>query len=155
MKCELDIINKTRDKSYEEYYDLAKELFEKTLKMHKMNGNYALSLILVGPISIKRINRDYRNIDKVTDVISFAMLDSEDDYSMPEEEIILGDIFINLKRVKSQALEYGHSEEREFLFLFIHGLLHCLGYDHRNKEDEKKMFDMQKKILGERNASKV
>lgn len=150
MKCELEIVNKTKDRHFSAYYPKAQELFEKTLKMHNLKGNYALSLILVGPITIKRINREYRNLDKVTDVISFALLDQEEDYEIPEENIILGDIFINLKRVSSQALEYGHSEEREFLFLFIHGLLHCLGYDHMNKEDEDKMFAMQRKILGER-----
>lgn len=150
MQCELEVIDKTRKNLYAEYYQEAKELFEKTLKMHGMKGNYAISLILVGPITIRRINREYRNIDKATDVISFAMLDEEDGYQMPEEEVILGDIFININRVKSQALEYGHSEKREFLFLFIHGLLHCLGYDHMNKDDEIKMFAMQKKILGAR-----
>ena len=150
MEYELDIINKTKDQSYKAYYPRLRELFEKTLKLHNMEGNYVLSLVLVGPISIRRINREYRNIDRVTDVISFALQDSEDDYQMMEEEISLGDIFINLKRVKSQALEYGHSEEREFCFLFIHGLLHCLGYDHMEKEDEIKMFAMQDEILGKR-----
>ena len=152
MQCKLELINKTKDKSFEKYYSKLQELFEKTMKIHDMNGNYSLSLILVGPITIKRINREYRNKDSVTDVISFALLDSEDTYEFPLEETILGDIFINLKRVKSRAIDYGHSEEREFCFLFIHGLLHCLGYDHMNEEDEAKMIAMQKKILGERNA---
>ena len=99
-------------------------------------------------MTIKRINREYRNIDKVTDVISFALLDSGEDAEY-EDEIELGDIFINRDRVYAQAAEYGHSTKREFVFLFVHGLLHLLGYDHMEKEDERKMFALQKKIVGD------
>ncbi|MCF0114831.1 MAG: rRNA maturation RNase YbeY, partial [Erysipelotrichaceae bacterium] len=110
--------------------------------------NRSLSVIFVRSRTIHTINRDYRGIDRPTDVISFALLDEEDVYDFPEEEMIeLGEIFINIDYAKKQAKEYGHSYEREICFLFTHGLLHCLGYDHMNEEDEKEMFSLQKEIL--------
>lgn len=147
MNCVIK--NETKHKEYDEYFPLIEEYFKKTLKHLKKEGNYVISLILVGPIKIKRINRDYRHIDKVTDVISFALMDTEDDYILPTDEIELGDIFINANRIKSQAFDYGHSEKREFIFLFVHGLLHCLGYDHMEEDDEKVMIALQKEILGD------
>lgn len=144
----LNIINQTKYRDFEEYYPLLEEYYQKTLEVLHKKDAYVLSLIIVGPVSIHRINRDYRNIDRVTDVISFALLDN-DDLVQYEDEIELGDIFINRKRVLSQAEEYGHSVKREFVFLFVHGLLHLLGYDHMTPEDEKEMFGLQKKIVGD------
>lgn len=143
----INIVNKTKYNDFKQYYHLLDKYYKKTLKVLSLEDKYVLSLITVGPISIKRINRDYRNIDKVTDVISFALLDDEE-VQMDEGLVELGDIFINRDRVYSQAKEYGHSVEREFVFLFVHGLLHLLGYDHMNKEDEKEMFVLQRKIVG-------
>ena len=144
----VNIINRSKYNDFKSYYPLMEEYYNKTLKVLKLKDNYALSLIITGPITIRKINREYRNIDKVTDVISFALLDNEETVEY-EDEIELGDIFINRNRVISQAKDYGHSEKREFVFLFVHGLLHLLGYDHMNKEDEKKMFALQKKIVGD------
>jgi len=143
----LNIVNKTKDKSFEEFYPLINKYYKKTLNLLELDDNYDLSLIIVGPITIKRINKDYRKIDKVTDVISFALCDSEDGCPI-DQNIELGDIFINKNRVFSQAIDYEHSVKREFVFLFVHGLLHLLGYDHMNLEDEKVMFGLQKKIIG-------
>lgn len=141
----INIINNTKYNEFNKYYKDLEEYYQKTLKILKLKDEYVLSLIICGPIKIKKINRDYRNIDKVTDVISFALLDSnEQEYY--EDQIELGDIFINRNRVLSQAKEYGHSVRREFVFLFVHGLLHLLGYDHMTLEDEKVMFKLQKKI---------
>ena len=148
MECR--IRNKTKNKELSKYYPLLDDVMKKTLEMTGANYNCAISLTLVGPISIRRINREYRHIDKVTDGISFTILDGEEEYLPEGEERDLGDIFININRIYSQAEEYGHSIEREFLFLFCHGLLHCLGYDHMNPEDEKEMFGLQEKILGKR-----
>lgn len=145
----INIVNKTKNNDLKKYYRLIDEYYYKALKVLKKEDKYDLSIILVGPISIKRINRDYRNIDKVTDVISFALLDTYDGYESPTEEVELGDIFININRVQSQAKEYGHSQKREFVFLFVHGLLHLFGYDHMNEKDEKVMFSLQKKIIGD------
>lgn len=145
----VNIVNKTKNNDLKKYYRLIDEYYKKTLKVLKENDKYNLSLILVGPISIKRINREYRHIDKETDVISFALLDNDDGYINPQEEIELGDIFININKIIAQAKEYGHSQKREFVFLFVHGLLHLFGYDHMNKEDEEKMFSLQKRIVGD------
>ena len=144
----VNIINRTKYNDFEEYYPLIERYYKKTLKVLELEDNYATSLIICGPVSIRRINREYRNIDKATDVISFALLDDEETVEY-EDDIELGDIFINRNRVISQAEEYGHSVKREFVFLFVHGLLHLFGYDHMNKEDEKIMFDLQKKIVGD------
>ena len=142
----LNIINKTRYDDLRRYYPLLEEYYKKTLDVLKLDDEYDLSLIICGPITIRRINREYREIDRETDVISFALLD-DDNYEY-DQMIELGDIFINRNKVLSQALEYDHSVAREFVFLFVHGLLHLFGYDHMNIEDEKKMFALQKKIIG-------
>ncbi|MBQ2657696.1 MAG: rRNA maturation RNase YbeY [Erysipelotrichaceae bacterium] len=142
----LNIVNRTKYRDLEQYYPELEKYYRKTLKTLEMEDNYVLSLIICGPVTIRKINWEYRNIDKVTDVISFALLDSEDAVEY-EDRVELGDIFINRNRVFSQAEEYNHSVKREFVFLFVHGLLHLLGYDHMNEEDEKNMFDLQKKIV--------
>jgi len=144
----LNIYDKTSKKELKKYSKDIKKYYELTLKTLKLNEEFDLSLVVVGPKKIQEINRDYRNKDQETDVISFANIDSEDDYSF-EDNYNLGDIFINVDRVKKQAKEYKHSIKREYCFLFVHGLLHLLGYDHMNLKDEKKMFSLQKKIIGD------
>ena len=99
-----------------------------------------LSLILVDINEIHNINKEYRGIDRPTDVISFCLEDEEDDK-------YLGDIFVCIEKVYEQSKEYNHSNEREFAFLVVHGILHLLGYDHMNKEDEEKMFTKQEELL--------
>lgn len=103
-----------------------------------------LSYIIVDNDEIHKINKEYRHIDRPTDVITFASIDDEVKGIIPEE---LGDIFISYEKVYSQASEYGHSPLREFAFLVIHGALHSLGYDHQTKEQEEIMFALQNKIL--------
>ena len=105
-----------------------------------------MSCILVDDKDIHQINKEYRHIDRSTDVISFALEDNEQFYieGMPRS---IGDIFISVDHARIQAQEYGHSLKREMCFLFTHGLLHLLGYDHMNEDDEKEMFSLQKEIL--------
>ena len=92
------------------------------------------------------MNRDYRGIDRTTDVLSFAL----EDEGKFEDFRELGDIFVSIPKMKAQAKEYGHSEKRELSFLVCHGLLHLLGYDHtRSEEEEKIQFGLQDKILSE------
>ena len=143
----LNIVNKTKHTDLERFYPLINKYYQKTLKVLKITNNYDLSLIIVGPRKIKEINREYRNIDKETDVLSFALFDRKLKYANKEAEIELGDIFINYNRVISQAKEYKHSIKREFVFLFVHGLLHLLGYDHMKPKDEKEMLFIQKKVV--------
>lgn len=144
---ELNIVNEY-DFTFE-YEQQFKRLLERAIKVTKRETNIVLSCIFVDDKKIHEINRDYRNIDRATDVISFALLD-DDTFLVPEEEAIeLGDIFISIDTCKRQAQEYDHSFERELCFLFVHGVLHLLGYDHMNKEDEKVMISLQKEILDE------
>lgn len=122
------------------------KIIETTLDNLKIDDDIEMSCLLIDDERIHEINREYRHIDRSTDVISFALEDSEQFYveGMPRN---IGDIFISVDHAKSQAEEYGHSLRREMCFLFVHGLLHLLGYDHMNEEDEKEMFDKQKEIL--------
>jgi len=107
--------------------------------------NCEFNIIITTNEKIHEINRQYRNIDRETDVISFAM---EDEMDIEYENFrLLGDIYISIDKVKSQAEEYGHTEVREICFLATHGVLHFLGYDHMNEEDEKEMFSLQNELL--------
>ncbi len=111
----------------------------------KLDSYFIFEVNLVSLAKIQNINNTYRNIDKVTDVISFAFEDDVDNiFSTPR---ILGEIFICIDKAKEQAKEYNHSFLREVSFLFVHGLLHLLGYDHMKKEDEVIMFKLQDEIL--------
>jgi probable rRNA maturation factor len=115
---------------------------------HEKLENVFFNLIIVDNKYIHELNKTYRNIDRVTDVITFA-LEDDDTVIVPSEERILGDIYISLDRAKEQAEEYGHSLLRELSFLAVHGFYHLLGYDHMTKEDEKIMFQKQEEVLEE------
>lgn len=121
---------------------------EKLLKYaleYKKLENVEFNIIFVDNETIRNINKEYRNIDRETDVISFALEDNED--IKFEFGRLLGDIYISIPKMKEQAKEYGHSEQRELSFLIIHGLLHLLGYDHETYEEEEVMFKEQELIL--------
>jgi len=116
--------------------------------------NAEISVTVVDDQKIREINREYRNKDAVTDVISFALEDDEDIFmtlDMEEEDIPrdLGDIFLSYDKAVEQAEEYGHSVDRELGFLLVHGFLHLNGYDHMTEADEKEMFSLQEEILRE------
>ncbi len=127
-----------------------------TLKMsdNSLEGCY-VSLSFVKERKIKKINVSARGVDSVTDVLSFPMLDKRKEQSLTEFEgerdpnglLNLGDIVICPKRAKSQAKVYGHSYKRELMFLFVHGLLHLLGFDHMESEEEKEMMTLAENIL--------
>ena len=122
-------------------------IIEQALKTLGIEDDVEVSCVLVDDERIHEINREYRHIDRSTDVISFAMEDNDQFYveGMPRT---LGDIFISVDHAKKQAEEYGHSLRREMCFLFTHGILHLLGYDHMTDEQEKEMFGLQDQILG-------
>lgn len=113
------------------------KLLKKVFKKVKEKKN--MSIVFVSLEQIQELNKNYRQIDKVTDVLSFPNDDPDDK--------TLGDIFISMDKAKEQAISYGHSFEREVGFLAVHGYLHLLGYDHHTKEDEEKMVFMQESIL--------
>ncbi len=119
--------------------------YEKLIRrvFKKQKNKKIFSIIFVDDEKIQEINRDYRKLDRVTDVISFALCDD------PENELTdeLGDVFIDLSQAFRQASEYGHSIDREVAFLAVHGYLHLCGYDHMTKEEEEIMFQKQEEIL--------
>lgn len=145
----IGIFNET-GKEIKELEDL-KKVIDKAIEIEKID-NVEFNIIIVNNEKIHEINREYRHIDRPTDVISFAL---EDDESFPGLETrVLGDIYISLDKVYEQSEAYGHSFFRELSFLTVHGLLHLLGYDHMELEDEKEMFSRQELILNEAGITK-
>lgn len=120
------------------------KLIEKTVRACIKSESYEksteVSILIVGKEKIRQINKEFRGIDKETDVLSFPMLDFTENSS-------LGDIVINIERARQQASDYEHSFERELAFLVVHSMLHLFDYDHESKEDEQIMFTKQDEIL--------
>lgn len=139
-----NIFNETEE-NLDEYMDKLYGLLEFALKREKLE-NVEFNIIFVDINKIHEINKTYRGIDRPTDVISFAL---EDNMDIELDHRLLGDIYICLERAHEQAIEYNHSYLRELSFLMIHGLLHLLGYDHMEPEEEKIMFSKQEDILNE------
>lgn len=138
---EITFINQINDEEFNQFEQDLSSLLHKTLSITKFNDNVTLSVVLVDDETIQNYNKEFRNLDQVTDVLSFV------DGETLDGEISLGDIIISNETCKRQAEDYGHSLKREFLFLVVHGYLHLLGYDHINKDDEVEMFNLQKEIL--------
>ena len=139
------------DNNLYEDYNYLNEVLDYTLK-HENVENAIFSIIFVEDEEIHEMNKNYRNVDRVTDVISFALEDNED--IVYDNIRVLGDIYICIPQMKRQAIEYGHSEKRELSFLAVHGLLHLLGYDHMTEEDEKVMFSLQELILNDKDIKR-
>jgi probable rRNA maturation factor len=141
---EIDIFNETNEELEEELKKVHEVLIH---GLEKLKIDEAIfNVIIVDNDYIHKLNKEYRNIDRETDVITFAL---EDDKTFNPEVRILGDVYISIDKAKSQSVEYGHSLLRELCFLAVHGMLHLLGYDHMNKDDEKVMFTLQEEILDE------
>lgn len=141
----------TNEYGYDKDYNFLYDIVDATLKHENVN-NATFSIVFVNNEKIQDLNKNYRNIDRVTDVISFAF---EDNAKVLYNSVrFLGEIYICIPKMIEQAKEYGHSEVRELAFLTVHGLLHLLGYDHINKEDEKIMFALQDVILDEDERTK-
>ncbi len=136
---------------YTEDYSYLDGVIHRTLEKENALDSI-FSIIFIDNEQIKEINATYRGIDRETDVISFALEDTKDDF--PLEKRVLGDIYISIPKMQEQAKSYGHSEKRELSFLTVHGLLHLLGYDHQTKEEEERMFGLQKEILDEEGISR-
>lgn len=132
---------------------LIKEVIEKVLYEEKVLVDVDVYVTLTNNEEIHKINKEYRDVDRPTDVLSFPMYDREDIPLLKEEakddvEKILGDIIISIEKIKEQALEYGHSFERELAYLVTHGMLHLLGYDHMIDEEKVIMRGREEEILG-------
>ena len=122
-------------------------IFNIAIDATNTKGNFSVNVTIVGEKTIKNLNNEFRKVDKVTDVLSFPLLEKFEFEHLTDDLNDLGDIVICKKRAIFQAKQYGHSYEREMCFLALHGLLHLLGYDHIVSEDEKVMFGLQDKIL--------
>lgn len=131
----------------DEWYTQIRKLLEFAKTEEGIEEDAELSVTFVDKAEIQEINRDYRQKDKVTDVISFAFEEEEDIFEGMDVPRVLGDIIICTDVAVEQAQQYAHSFERELGFLALHGFLHLLGYDHMTDEDEKVMFGRQKDIL--------
>lgn len=140
--------------------EVAKRVIEAALDYEGCPYEAEINLFLTNNSHIRQINRQYRKLDRVTDVLSFPMLefDNPSDFSCAEAEaygcfhpetgeLLLGDIILSLEKVKEQAKKYGHSEEREYAFLIIHSMLHLFGYDHIASEEAREMEERQNAIL--------
>lgn len=148
-----EIIYKDIDEKSEYERMIRKVLQECFIEENLENSKLYITITLTTPENIKMINKEYRNIDKATDVLSFPMYEKKE----LEEKIkkndfifedVLGDIIISIDKVKEQAIEYEHSFERELSYMIVHGFYHLMGYDHIEEEDKKQMRPKEEKILG-------
>jgi len=142
---EINFLNET-NKDFSEAESIILEVFSQFSSVNKL-----FNIIFVDDEKIHEINKTYRGVDRVTDVISFALNDSEEITGLPEESLELGDIFIDISQAERQAKLYNHSLKREIAFLSVHGYLHLCGYDHMKKEDEEIMTKKQEEILNKVN----
>lgn len=142
-------------KENEEYDKVIKKVVEQCFKEEKLeNSKLCLTITLTTPENIQKINKEYRNIDRATDVLSFPMFEkSELDEMIEKQEFehedVLGDLVISIEKVKEQAKEYGHSFERELSYMVVHGFYHVMGYDHIKEEDKAKMRPKEEKVLND------
>ena len=128
----------------EEIKNLIEKSIAAVLKVENLDENVEVSVSFVGDDEIRDLNRDYRGVDKSTDVLSFPM---DDEFIIGSR--ILGDVIINTRRVMEQAEELGHSNDRELSYLTVHSILHLLGYDHMEDEDKKEMREREKLAMKE------
>ena len=138
--------------SNEEYEKIINKVIEECFKIEDLqDSKLYISITLTNPENIKKLNKQYRNIDKETDVLSFPMFEKEEIENLRKNgndiEEALGDIVISLQKVEEQAQEYGHSFERELSYMLIHGFYHLMGYDHMNDNDKVQMREKEEGVL--------
>lgn len=157
MKCtEIEYLNV---KPNEMYSELTEKVLKKCFETENLlDKNIYVSIIFTTPVDIQAYNKEYRNINKATDVLSFPMFEKEEVKKLKQEKSIvtevLGDIIVNLSQVKMQADEYGHSFERELAYMLVHGFYHLMGYDHIQEEDKKEMREKEENVLSELNINR-
>ena len=140
--------------------DIVKRVFEECFEEEQLqDSKLYITVTFTNPKNIQSINKEYRNIDRPTDVLSFPMYQKEElDQKIEKKDFqyqdILGDIVISIPKVEEQAKEYGHSFERELSYMLIHGFYHLMGYDHIEEEDKKQMRKKEEKILETLNISR-
>ena len=137
------------------YNELINKVIGKCFEVENLNDtNLYVSIILTIPSNIRKINREYRDIDKETDVLSFPMFEKDEIGTITEEEA-LGDIIISVERVKEQAEEYGHSFERELAYMLVHGFYHLMGEDHIEDADKVIMRAKEENVLDKLNITRL
>ncbi|WP_026074208.1 rRNA maturation RNase YbeY [Brevibacillus massiliensis] len=149
----IEIINEQDEEISAAVYQLIEQCLQTAAELEEVSGEVVVSL--VDDERIHELNREYRGVDRPTDVISFALNEMGEDepeifVDEAEQDLFpnaLGDIVISIPRTRAQAEDYGHSFEREIGFLAVHGFLHLLGYDHGTEEEEKEMFGRQEEVL--------
>lgn len=139
---EILLANETEDELNPKFESVIEKSVNVVGEIMDLQGNWEVSVSIVTPEEIQVLNREYRGVDKVTDVLSFPM---EFEMDLPIKP--LGDIVINMGKIKSQALEFNHSEERELSYLTVHSMLHLLGFDHIDDEERKVMREKEKEIM--------
>ena len=139
---------------HDEYEKVIDRVCEEAALVYGLGPNAEISILLCHNDYIHQLNKQYRNIDRPTDVLSFALNEREDDGYDGPDTALLGDIIISLEKVQEQADEYGHSFERELAYLTIHGMLHILGYDHMEPDDKAEMRKEEEFILLDENITK-
>ncbi len=147
------IIENETEFDLEKYNDDISMVIKNTLDFEKFTNNVEVSITFVDNEEIRILNNKFRKIDKATDVLSFPLLDRFDNID-DSECVFLGDIVISVEKAIEQSKEYGHSERREITFLVIHSMLHLLGYDHMESNEEKVMIEKQKEIFKISNIGK-
>ena len=134
----------------EQYTEILNKVLKKCFEIEKLNNkNLYINIVLTTPKNIRKMNKEYRNIDKETDVLSFPMFEKEELENRNNLlEDVLGDVVISIDRVKEQAIEYGHSFERELAYMVVHGFYHLMGYDHMKDEEKNIMREKEENVLG-------
>ena len=131
--------------------DLIEEIYLYMLKQEDLSDKAEVSLVLTDNEEIRLLNKEYRNIDSATDVLSFPIYEAKElellKNKVSEEEILLGDIVISMEKVTEQSEDYGHSFQRELMYLFVHGMLHLLGHDHLEEDEKREMRSREEGIL--------
>ena len=145
-------------KPTEEFINKIKFTIDFALREEGVKIPYQISLLFVDNEEIRTINKENRNIDRETDVLSFPMFEKEEINNMIENgnkiEDTLGDVMISIPRVSEQAIEYGHSFERELSYMLIHGFYHLMGYDHMEEEEKKVMREKEEVVLNSLNITR-
>ncbi len=144
--AEINFLDIDENKEYESHI---KYVINECFKEEGLDKkNIYINVVLTDPENIRKINKEQRNIDQETDVLSFPMFEKDEIVNIPDNMLdVLGDIVISIERVKEQANEYGHSFERELSYMVVHGFYHLMGYDHMEEDDKVKMRAKEENIL--------
>ncbi len=149
------IFDDRQDKIYikDELYEKIEDIVEEVLDYEVYSDDYDISISFVDNKEIHELNKQFRGVDRATDVLSFPMLSDEFE-DVEYEEMSLGDIVVSLERALEQSIEYGHSFEREVCFLVCHSMFHLLGYDHDTDENTREMREKEEAVLTKLNITR-